>query len=300
MLVTVRTPAKVNIDLSVGPVRADGFHDLVTVFHAVSIYDDVSVQAGEPGSGISITVTGESANDVPTDDSNLAYRAAALVAEAANVQPDVAITLRKNIPVAGGMAGGSADAAGALVACDVLWRAELPKASLLELGAELGSDVPFALHGGTAIGTGRGENLTPALARGSFHWVFATSNKGLSTPRVYAECDRLRGENFDTPAALDAEVMTALRNGDAPALGRALRNDLQRAAITLRPDLALVLEVGEDYGALGGIVSGSGPTCAFLVRDEEHALDLSVALSASGVCDRTLRAHGPVPGARTL
>ena len=300
VLVTARTPAKVNIDLSVGPVRADGFHDLVTVFHAVSIYDDVSVQASEPGSGVTLSVSGDGASDVPTDASNLAARAAVLVAQVAHCEPDVNITIRKQIPVAGGMAGGSADAAGALLACDALWRAELSKAELAELAAELGSDVPFALHGGTAIGTGRGENLTPALARGAFHWVFATSNKGLSTPRVYEECDRIRGEGFDEPAALDAAVMTALRNGDAVALGRALRNDLQRAAIALRPDLALVLEVGEDYGALGGIVSGSGPTCAFLVRDDEHALDVSVALSASVVCDRVLRAHGPVPGSRIL
>ena len=296
--ITVRTPAKVNLDLSVGPRRADGFHDLVTVFHAVSIFDDVVAHPAEPGSGITLDVVGD--DSVPTDASNLAVQAAVLLAQTAGVPADVALTIRKQIPVAGGMAGGSADAAAALVACDALWQTELPKSTLAELAAQLGSDVPFALHGGTAIGTGRGEQLTPALARGTFHWVFAVSYKGLSTPLVYAECDRLRGADFDEPAVLSPEVMGALRNGDAVALGRALENDLQRAAITLRPDLGITLEVGDDYGALGGIVSGSGPTCAFLVRDEEHALDLSVALSASGVADKVLRAHGPVPGARVL
>lgn len=298
--VTARTPAKVNIDLSVGPLRGDGYHDLVTVFHAVSVYDDVTVQAAEPGSGVRIAVTGDDAGNVPTDESNLAVQAVLLLSKHTGVKADVSIMIRKQIPVAGGMAGGSADAAGALVACDALWRTEQSKASLIELAAELGSDVPFALHGGTAIGTGRGEQLTPALARGTFHWVFASSRKGLSTPRVYAECDRLRGPEFNEPAAMSAHVMSALRSGDATALGHALDNDLQPAAISLRPDLGLLLEVGDDYGALGGIVSGSGPTCAFLVRDDEHALDLSVALSSSGMCDRVLRATGPVPGARVL
>ena len=298
--VTVRTPAKVNIDLSVGPLREDGYHDLVTVFHAVSVYDDVIVHASDPGSGVSIEVSGSDAEFVPRDESNLAARAAQLLARHVGIKPDVAISIRKQIPVAGGMAGGSADAAGALVACDALWRTDLPRATLSELAAELGSDVPFALHGGTAIGTGRGEQLTPALARGEFHWVFATSKRGLSTPKVYAECDRLRGPGFNEPAAMSSHVMSALRSGDPVALGHSLDNDLQRAALSLRPDLGLLLEVGDDYGALGGIVSGSGPTCAFLVRDDEHALDVSVALSASGVCDRVLRAHGPVPGARVL
>lgn len=298
--VTVRTPAKVNIDLSVGPLRDDGYHDLVTVFHAVSIYDDITVQPAEPGAGVTLTVTGEETDGVPTDESNLAVKAVLLLAKHTGIKPDVNIAIRKHIPVAGGMAGGSADAAGALVACDALWHSEQPKATLSDLAAELGSDVPFALHGGTAIGTGRGEQLTPALARGTYHWVFATSRKGLSTPRVYAECDRLRGPGFNEPAAMSSHVMSALRSGDPAELGRSLDNDLQRAALSLRPDLGLVLEVGDDYGALGGIVSGSGPTCAFLVRDDEHALDLSVALSSSGVCDRVLRATGPVPGARVL
>lgn len=298
--VTVRVPAKVNLQLSVGPRRDDGYHDLVTVFQAVSLYDELELRLGRAGSGVSLTVEGEGAGDVPTDESNLAWRAVALVAERTGLDPDLRIHVRKGIPVAGGMAGGSADAAAALVACDALWHLGLHRAELEAMGAELGSDVPFSLHGGTAIGTGRGEQLTPALARGEFHWVFALAEGGLPTPAVYAECDRQReGEEVPPPRLSDA-LMAALRAADPVALGGALRNDLQPAAISLRPSLDLVLEVGDEYGALGGVVSGSGPTCAFLVADDEQALDLAVALSASGVCRTVRRASGPVPGARVV
>jgi 4-diphosphocytidyl-2-C-methyl-D-erythritol kinase len=205
------------------------------------------------------------------------------------------------------MAGGSADAAGALVACDALWGLGLSRDELAELAADLGSDVPFLLHGGTSLAHGRGEKLTPVLARGAFSWVFAVADGALSTPAVYAECDLLReqaglgpgGAMAPEPRASDA-VLSALRAGDPTTLGPALTNDLQKAALSLRPSLAQVLEVGTEYGALGAVVSGSGPTCAFLVRDDEHAIDLTVALSASGVCGTVLRAHGPVPGARVV
>lgn len=298
--VTVRVPAKINLQLAVGPRRPDGYHDLVTVFHAVSLFDELVAVPARDGEGISLHLDGDSTGDVPLDDSNLAWAAAAAVAAHVGIDPDVRLILRKGIPVAGGMAGGSADAAAALVACDALWHLGLPRDTLEELGAALGSDVPFALHGGTAIGTGRGERLTPALARGEFHWVLALADGGLSTPAVYAECDRLR-EGHDAPEPqLHDGLMQALRAGDPVALGRSLRNDLQPAAVSLRPSLDLVLEVGEEYGALGGLVSGSGPTCAFVVRDDEHALDLAVALSASGVCRTVKRAVGPVHGARVV
>jgi 4-diphosphocytidyl-2-C-methyl-D-erythritol kinase len=198
------------------------------------------------------------------------------------------------------MAGGSADAAGALLACDALWGTGLDRAGLHELAAGLGSDVPFALIGGTAIGLGRGERLTPALARGTFQWVFAVAEGGLSTPAVYAECDRLReGRVLPEPRVSDA-LMSALRSGDAAALGQAMTNDLQPAACSLSPGLQRTLDVGAESGALGSLVSGSGPTCAFLARDQEHALDLAIALSAGGVCRAIKRAHGPVPGARVV
>lgn len=298
--VTVRVPAKVNLQLAVGPRRVDGFHDLVTVFHAVSLVDEVTITPDRDGAGISLSIEGEGESTLPRDASNLAWRAVALAAERIGVDPDVKIHLRKGIPVAGGMAGGSADAAGALVACDALWHGGLGRSDLEVLAAELGSDVAFPLVGGTAIGTGRGERITPALARGEFHWVFALAETGLPTASVYAECDRLRaGREVEEPKLSDA-LMQALRAGDADALGRSLSNDLQAAAVSLRPALDLVLEVGSEYGALGGVVSGSGPTCAFVVRDDEHALDLAVALSASGVCRTVKRAVGPVPGARVV
>ena len=297
--ITVRVPAKVNLQLAVGAPRADGFHEIATVFHAVSLYDDVTASAAEDDR-IRVTVEGPEASRVPDDEDNLAVRAARLLAERAGVSPAVDLHLNKTIPMAGGMAGGSADAAGALLACDALWGTGLARRDLLELAAELGSDVPFGLVGGTAIGLGRGERLMPALARGHFEWVFALADGALPTPGVYTECDRLRaGRVLPAPRVSD-DLMTALRAGDAEALGRALRNDLQPAACSLRPSLRLALEVGADYGALGGIVSGSGPTVAFLVRDHEHGLDLAVALTASGVCRTVKRAYGPVHGARTL
>ena len=150
-------------------------------------------------------------------------------------RPPSICTCTRRIPVAGGMAGGSADAAGALLACDALWGTGLTRRDLLELAAELGSDVPFGLVGGTAIGLGRGERLMPALARGHFDWVFALADGALSTPRVYAECDRLRAGRVLPEPRVSDDLMTALRAGNAAALGRALRNDLQPAACSLRP-----------------------------------------------------------------
>ena len=295
--VTARIPAKVNLELMVGPRRADGFHHLATVFQAVGLHDDVSV---EPADDWGITVNGPYADLVPADDTNLAMRAARLLAGQAGIDAPVHITIDKDIPVAGGMAGGSADAAGALVACDALWGIGSSKAALEDLGAELGSDVPFALSGGTAMGSGRGDQLAPVLGRGRYHWVFALSDVGLSTARVYAECDRLRASRRVPEPAPSASMMTALRSGDAASLGRALSNDLQPAALSLQPRLEEVLRSGMEYGALGGIVSGSGPTVAFLVADTERGLDLAVALTASGAAPAVTRAVGPVHGAHII
>lgn len=295
--VSVRVPAKVNLQLAVGPLRADGYHELVTVFAAVNLCDEVVVRASA-SDGVSLTLSGEGAEGLPTGVDNLAVRAALAVAARVGIDPAIEIHIHKSIPVAGGMAGGSADAAATLVACDALWKAGLRKEELSTLAADLGSDVPFALHGGIAIGTGRGEQLTPVLARGSFSWVFALADEGLSTPAVYAECDRLReGRKVKDPYVSDL-LLQALVAGDPVLLGKALHNDLQPAAVSLRPSLGQLLEAGDDFGALGGIVSGSGPTCAFLARDEEHALDLAVALTATGLCRSVRRAQGPVPGAR--
>jgi 4-diphosphocytidyl-2-C-methyl-D-erythritol kinase len=301
--VTVRAPAKVNLQLTVGAPGADGYHPLVSVFQAVSLFDEVTAR---PGRSIRVTVSGQSGQSghdlaqMPVDGDNLAARAARALAEEAGVPPDVHLHLDKAIPVAGGMAGGSADAAATLLACDTLWELGFERDALLAVAATLGSDVPFPLVGGTAVGLGRGDRLTPALAAGRFFWVFAMTDSGMSTATVYAELDRLRaGRDIAEPQVSDA-LMAALRAGDAVLLGRALTNDLQPAACSLRPQLRLTLEVGSDYGALGSVVSGSGPTCAFLARDEDHALDLAVALSAAGVCSTVKRGYGPVVGARVL
>ena len=298
--VTVRVPAKVNLQLSVGPREADGYHNLVSVFQAISIFDDVTVSRGVPGSGISISVSGEHTHGVPADASNLAVKAAQLMIDRFDIDADLQIDVKKSIPVAGGMAGGSADAAATLVALDALFQLELSREELHRLGSELGSDVPFMISGGTAVGQGRGDQLTAALSRGTYHWVLALSSVGLSTPAVYAECDRMRAELEIAPPQVSDALMQSLLVADAQAVGRSLTNDLQSAACSLRPALSLVLEVGRDYGALGAIVSGSGPTVAFLVADEEAGLDLAVALTASGVVGSVARALGPVAGAKVI
>jgi 4-diphosphocytidyl-2-C-methyl-D-erythritol kinase len=249
---------------------------------------------------VTISITGEQTHGVPEDDSNLAVKAAKLIGEKFDFEVDVHIEVKKSIPVAGGMAGGSADAAGTLVAMDALYRLEITREELFALGAELGSDVPFMISGGTAVGTGRGDQLTAALSRGTYHWVFALSTVGLSTPSVYAECDRMRAEFEVAAPKVSDTLMQSLLAGDAEAVGKSLHNDLQAPACSLRPALSLVLEVGRDYGALGALVSGSGPTVAFLVTDEEAGLDLAVALTASGVVGSVARATGPVHGARVI
>jgi len=298
--VVIRVPGKVNLGLSVGPLDADGYHELVTVFQAISLFDDVTVRHGKENAGITLSASGSTSLGVPLDITNLAYQAAELMVSNYQLPLDIDIHLLKEIPVAGGMAGGSADAAGVIVGIDALFELGLSRDEMQRVGSELGSDVPFGIAGGTAIGRGRGDQLTPVLTQGSYQWVLALSNSGLSTPSVYGECDRLReGLTISRPAVNDA-LLQALRAGNAKELGKALSNDLQRAACSLRPALRLVLDVGQEYGALGCIVSGSGPTVAFLVEDEERALDITVALSSSGVVAGVVRASGPTHGARRI
>ena len=299
--VTARAPGKVNLHLAVTALRDDGYHELATVFQAVSLYDDVTASVGV---GVSVEVSGESADDVPTDASNLAVRAAVLLAERAGREPDVHLAIRKGIPVAGGMAGGSADAAAALVACDALWGTSLGRDALLELAVELGSDVPFSLHGGTALGTGRGEQLTPVLARGDYSWVFAIAEGGLSTPAVFRDYDEhpVPGRRPGTVRRHDRPdgVLAALRGADPKELAGALHNDLQAAALRLRPELQQVLDAAGEAGALAAIVSGSGPTVALLARSPSDATALAAELAGRGVCKSVRRAEGPVPGARVI
>jgi 4-diphosphocytidyl-2-C-methyl-D-erythritol kinase len=293
--VSVRVPGKVNLYLGVGPREFTGYHELATVFQAVSIFDEITVS---PAETLSITGSGKYGHLVPTDETNLAWKAAQLVAKACGEEPNLLINIDKSIPVAAGMAGGSADAAGALVACDAYFEAGIPRDELDAMAAMLGSDVPFILHGGCALGSGRGDVLSPVITRGSFHWVFATFNEGLSTAMIYERTDEMRGLDFSKVPDVPDELFRALAQGDATELGRQLHNDLQDAAIASRSALKDVLEYGRDLGSLGELVSGSGPTCAFLVRDEASAIDLVVGLKGSGLVDNAVHAHGPVHGAR--
>ena len=295
--VTVRVPGKVNLHLGVGDRRADGYHDITTVFHAVSLTDEVTVRGADV---LSLRTIGEGAEEVPGDERNLAWQAAELMAEHVGRVPDVEITIDKSIPVAGGMAGGSADAAAVLVGMNELWELGVPRRDLHAMAAQLGSDVPFALHGGTALGTGRGEELTPVLARSSFDWVLAFGAGGLSAAAVYAEIDRLREAGSPARMADPEPLLTALSSGDPRQLAPLLGNDLQPAALSLQPELRRTLRAGAEAGALAGIVSGSGPTCAFLCLSAEDAVAVASELAGAGVC-RTIRvAAGPVHGARVV
>jgi 4-diphosphocytidyl-2-C-methyl-D-erythritol kinase len=298
--VHVRAPGKLNLFFEVGDVQDDGYHEVASAYQAVSLYEDVWAQ---PAADFTVSISGTvDVAGVPADDRNLALRAARLVAQKIGHAGGVHLEIVKHVPVAGGMGGGSADAAAALVACDALWGAELGPAQLHQLAARLGADVPFALMGGTAIGTGRGDQLSPALAKGRFDWVIIPSESGLSTPEVYAHLDALRTQPDIVSAArvpvVDPGVLLALRAGDPVALAEGARNDLQAAALSLRPELREALELGEQNGALTGLVSGSGPTLAFLAADPESALELQVVLSAAGY--EALHVHGPVQGARAL
>lgn len=300
MKVVVRAPAKINLQLSVGPLGEDGFHELATVFQAISIYDEITIESAAKASGINLTFSGDGTAGLSVDDTNLACQATKLFAKHTKIDCDIKISIKKGIPVAGGMAGGSANAAGTLIALDALYETSLRKEELLKLAAKLGSDVPFSLMGGTAIGSGRGDQLTPALCRGTFHWVLAFSSQGLSTPAVYAESDRLRQSLDIRKPRVSEELMHALSGGDAIGLGKALVNDLQPAAISLRPALKMAIGAGIECKAIGAIVSGSGPTVAFLAVDEESAIDLAVALSSTGAVTKINRASSPVHGPKVI
>ena len=300
--VVVRAPGKLNLYLKVGDLREDGYHDLNTVFHAVSLADEVTLTEHhelrvrlQGGNGL-----GAGAGAVPTDRGNLAWQAAELLAEHVGREPNVDIAILKSIPVAGGMAGGSTNAAAVLVGLAALWGEDVEREELLDLAAELGSDVPFCIYGGTAVGAGRGELLTSALARTTLHWVLAFSSQGLSTPAVYRELDRLRAAGTQPKATDCDELLRALASGDVSQVAGLLHNDLQPAALSLRPDLRRTLLAGREAGALAGIIAGSGPTCMFLAEDAHHAVDVAAQLSGAGVCQSVRVAHGPARGARLV
>jgi len=301
-VVHARAPGKINVFLKVGKVMDDGYHDVAIAYQSVSLYEDVRAY---PADDFSVEFGGTiDTSGLATDGTNLAIKAARMLARKTGFRGGVRLEIEKHVPIAGGMGGGSADAAATLLACDALWGTDATKDELLTLAARLGADVPFALTGGTAIGTGRGDQLSPALAKGNFQWVLAIAEFGMSTPGVYSELDRHRERHAQDifPAehqpTVDANVLQALRAGDPRMLAESLYNDLQAPALHLAPGLGKVLELGEANGALSGIISGSGPTVAFLVADSDSALELQVALSASRL--NVVRATGPVHGARLI
>ncbi|MFH5824430.1 4-(cytidine 5'-diphospho)-2-C-methyl-D-erythritol kinase [Georgenia sp. AZ-5] len=366
--VQVRAPGKINLALRAGPPGRDGYHPLSTLFQAVSLYEDV---VARPAEDITLEIRGRG-TDLPTDATNLAVRAASLLRETSGVEAGVHLTLTKQVPVAGGMAGGSADAAATLLACDQLWGTGLGREELVELAAELGADVPFALTGMSAMGVGRGDLLTPVMSRGTYHWVLAVQQEGLSTPAVFRQMDELRGHGrpregsatagrapraersttagaapggvvgaagggaaggagtaagapiagvtqlptpggaggagsgrASAPAAeaappIGPELLSALLSADPLVLARHLTNDLEEAALELRPELGDVLAAADRAGALGAVVSGSGPTVAALAMDAPHALSVADVMRAADVAAEILTVTGPVPGARVL
>jgi len=297
--VRVRVPAKINLHLGVGPARGDGYHELATIYHAIALFDEISAR---PADSLALTMDGEGAGELALDGSNLVIKAVLALAEATGREPHARVHLRKQIPLAAGLAGGSADAAAALVACDALWGTGFSREELAQIGAGIGSDVPFLVLGGTALGTGRGEAVSPVLAPGhAWHWVVAIADGGLSTPEVYRELDRLRAAgSAPPPVGSPDEILAALRQRDPGVLAKALGNDLQPAALSLRPAIRATLDAGEAAGVLAGLVSGSGPTCVFLTRDAAHATAVATALTDRALCRSIRTVHGPVPGARLI
>lgn len=294
---TVRAPAKINLHLGVGAPREDGFHPLTSVYQAVGVYDDLTVEDGD-GWSIDVTVTDwMDRSHVPLAGDNIVDRAAALLAAHHGLAVSGSVHIDKAIPVAGGMAGGSADAAAALVALDRLWDASTSDDDLLALAAQLGSDVPFALVGGTALGTGRGEIVEPVTDTGTWWWVAVPSPIGLSTPEIYRHFDRLFPDAPAVPPMPDA-LLAALAAGDPHALAATLHNDLQPAALDLRPDLAKLIDLGESAGALRGVVTGSGPTCVFLCESADQARETAAELRSAH--DVVLVTTGAVAGAHTV
>lgn len=297
-MVSVKVPAKINLALGVGPRRDDGYHPLATVYHAVDLCDEVTAHPSDGTVSVDTHFDGRESAVIPAGDGNLAVRAALALREYAGIEAGARLAVRKVIPVAGGMAGGSADAAAALVACADLWEIPVTRETLVHIAADIGSDVPFLLHGGTAMGDGRGEQISPVLARGSYTWVLALQDHGLSTADVFAEFDRLHLRQH-APSVPD-ELLAALRAGDAELLGAALSNDLHEAAMSLSPQLQRVFDIGNECEALGSVLCGSGPTIAFLAANDRQATDIAVALAASNVCADVVTASGPVPGARRI
>lgn len=302
--VVARAPGKINCYFRVGPPREDGYHDVASLYVAVSLFEEIEATLREDGElqlrlDESCTVVSEP-ETFPLGPGNLVHQAAELLREHTGTTLGADLNIIKRVPIAGGMGGGSADAAATLVACNELWQTGLDREELGRLGVRLGADVPFALMGGAAIGLGVGDQLAPLLTRAQTDWVLIPASYGLSTPRVYAMLDRLRaGQDIAVPQEVDPDVIQALMASDVEALSRLLVNDLTQASLALAPELGAVRDLAEGAGALRAMVSGSGPTLALLVRDAGHAEQVMAQLGDEvGVA--TLAVTAPAPGARVV
>ncbi len=260
MVVRERAYAKLNLVLQVGRPRADGMHPLCSLFASIELADELE---GAPGE-----LEEDSVECAGVAGENLALGAIAAFRERSGGLPDGPVRLRidKHIPVAAGLGGGSADAAAALRIVNRMSGLPLDTAALRELAAELGADVPSQVEPGHALVQGVGELVEP-LSLPALVAVLVPSAEGLRTAEVYAQLDRLGGGR----ERLDPESLRGLAAGDPDRLGAGVENDLERAALALRPELAATLAQLRSAGALGAAVSGSGPTCFGLFAERSAA-----------------------------
>lgn len=276
--VIASSPAKINLFFGVGAFLKDGYHTVASLYHSLELREQVAIElSGKFEIDFAAGLARQGSLEVPRDKTNLVFKAAqALQASYPQVTPElISFLIKKAIPVAGGMAGGSADAAAALVAIDKLF-ALGAESTLSEIAGGLGADIPFALWGGSAVGLGKGERLSRISTEAVFHWVVTPSTAGLSTPDVYRKLDTMRIENGIDPTTIEEPVvpqllLNAVRAGDHKQLARYMHNDLEIAAIELLPELKTVLLAGEEAGALRSMVSGSGPTVVHLAKDRVDA-----------------------------
>ncbi|GAA2557855.1 4-diphosphocytidyl-2-C-methyl-D-erythritol kinase [Neomicrococcus aestuarii] len=302
--VVARAPGKINVSLEVGPPREDGYHSVATIYLAVNLFEDIRASE-RMDTEFTISLSPDSApfadpETFPIGPENLVIRAAAELRAYTGVKAGADLEVTKRVPIAGGMGGGSADAAAALVACNALWETGLNREELAIVGARLGADVPFALYGGAAVGLGVGDQLSPLLLRNATHWVLVPASYGLSTPEVYGTLDKLRAEqDVEAPTNVDVDTVHALVAANVESLALNVRNDMEQAAIHLAPEIATVIATGEKLGAARGIVSGSGPTIAFLAEDKDHAEQLRTLINEELDVD-ALVVHGPANGAAVV
>jgi len=295
-------PGKINIFFKVGSLQDDGYHEVLSIYQALDLREIVKVSSSATWRvAVSGSLSEEQIASVPTGQDNLVVRAAKAIASLAKISnpPELSFEITKNVPVAGGMGGGSADAAAAMLAVDALWGTKLDQEELMTAASNFGADIPFSILGGTAVGVGRGDQLSPLDGVRKLHWVLVPMNAGLSTPKVYAKLDEMRVSQGQDPRQIDSpkspqELIDALKLGDAHAVAKHLHNDLQDAAVALMPELAKTIATGLAAGALAAMVSGSGPTVVMLAESETAAESIANRLALEGYV--SIPTFGPAQG----